>query len=513
MVPSGRGQGKPFRLRTFQKKFIRDVYDPTVKGGEKRRVRRAILSIGRKNGKTALIAALVLVHLVGPEAIPNGEIYSAANDRDQAAIIFKFARQIVEADLELRQFVSVITSTKTLIGLPTASVYRAISAEAGTKHGYNPTMVIYDELARAKSRDLYDVLDTSMGAREEPLFVVISTQSNDPQHILSELIDDGLNANDPTIVCHLYAVPDDCEDVFDPKVWPLANPALGDFRSLADLRASAVKAKRMPAEEPKFRNLCLNQRVSPVSSLISRAEWMACVGEAAFEDGEEVYLALDLSAVLDLTALAMISAGEQTKVQMFAWKPQDFLREHSDRDFGSGNNRYVQWHKDGHLLATPGRAIDKEMVARHIAGLCGRYRVLGMAYDAWHIRDLLKEFERIEFTVWEDKGSDQPRRGTGLRIIPWGQGYKSMGPSVDAFEYEIVQRRLVHSSNPVLNWTMSNAVARTDPAGNRKLDKEAARFRIDPAVALTMACGLKTQDRAVKKPEYKMLFLRAGGPS
>jgi phage terminase large subunit-like protein len=507
VVPSGRGQGKPFRLRPFQKRFIRDVYDPVLKGGV-RRVRRAILSIGRKNGKTALIAALVLVHLVGPEAIPNGEIYSAANDREQAAIIFKFARQIVEADPELRQFISIVPSTKTLIGLPTGSVYRAVSAEAGTKHGYNPSMVIYDELARAKSRDLYDALDTSMGARDEPLFIVISTQSNDPQHILSELIDDGLNANDPTIVCHLYAVPDDCPDVFDPKVWPLANPALGDFRSLADLRAAAVKAARMPAEEPKFRNLFLNQRVSPFSALISRAEWMACAVPSEFLPREEVYLALDMSAILDLTALAMVSAGEQTKVQMFAWKPGDLLRDHSDRDFGSGNLRYEQWAKDGHLLTSPGRSIDPTVVAKKIAELTGTYRVLGLAYDRWRVADLLREFDRAQLPAWEDKGTEH--KGTGLRLVPWGQGFADMAPAVDALEKEIVERRLRHPSNPVLNWAMSNAVARTDPAGNRKIDKEKARFRIDPAVALTMACGLKSRDRAKKPPEYKLLFLRPG---
>lgn len=230
-------------------------------------MRRAFLSIARKNGKTAPIAALVLAHLVGPEAIQNGEIYSAANDREQAAQVFKMARQIVDADPELSAIVRVIPSTKPLACYGNGSFYRAISAEAGTKHGFNPSLVIFDELAEAKDRELYDVLDTSMGARAEPLFVTISTQSNDPEHILSKLIDDGLSAKDPTIVCHLYEVPEEQENIFDPKCWKLANPALGDFRDLDDLKAIAAKAQRMPAEEPKFRNLYLNQRVAPVASL------------------------------------------------------------------------------------------------------------------------------------------------------------------------------------------------------------------------------------------------------
>ena len=125
-------------------------------------VRRAILSMARKNGKTALIAAIVLAHLVGPEAIVHGEIYSAANDRDQAAIVYKFARQMVELDAELMSMIELVPSTKTMVARRTGSVYRAVSAEAGTKHGYLPSVVIYDELAQAKNRDLYDVLDTSL---------------------------------------------------------------------------------------------------------------------------------------------------------------------------------------------------------------------------------------------------------------------------------------------------------------------------------------------------------------
>jgi len=160
-------------------------------------VRRAILSVARKNGKTALIAGLVLAHLVGPEAIVHGEIYSAANDRDQASIVYKFAKQLVEQEPELLDAIELVPSTKTMIGKPTGSVYRAVSAEAGTKHGYLPSLVIYDELAQAKGRDLYDVLDTSFGARDEPLFITISTQSNDPEHILSKLIDDGISGADP----------------------------------------------------------------------------------------------------------------------------------------------------------------------------------------------------------------------------------------------------------------------------------------------------------------------------
>jgi phage terminase large subunit-like protein len=296
-VPSGTGAGKRFKLDKWQKDFIRDIYEPQrilPDGSQRRVVRRAILSIARKNGKTALIAAIALAHLVGPVAEVHGEIYSAANDRDQASIVFKFAKQIVELEPELLKMIDIVPSTKTMIGRRMGTVYRAISAEAGTKHGYLPSVVIYDELAQAKNRDLYDVLDTSFGARSEPLFIVISTQSNDPEHVLSKLVDDGLSGTDPSIVCHLYAADEGC-DLSDEAQWKKANPALGKWRDYEDLATAIRKAQRMPAEEPKVRNLFLNQRVAAVSPLISRVEWMACRGEVDLRDGDEVFYPAGLS--------------------------------------------------------------------------------------------------------------------------------------------------------------------------------------------------------------------------
>jgi phage terminase large subunit-like protein len=457
-------------------------------------VRRAILSVARKNGKTGLIAALMLVHLIGPESMENNEVYSIANDREQAALVYKVASQMVQMDSELSEVLRCVDSTKTIFCPSNQSRYQAKSAESGTKHGLNPSFVCYDELAQAKNRTLYDVMDTSFGARTEPLFVVISTQSNDPKHILSELIDDGLNAADPRIVCHLYEVPMDCKDVFDPHVWKQANPALGDFLSFENLKAEADKARRMPAEEPRFRNLRLNQRVSPISTLIARAEWEACVGPAAFQPGEDVYLALDLSAKLDLTALVMGSCGEKTRIRPFLWKPEDTLRAHADRDFGSGNRRYEQWVREGHLLISPGSTIDGTVVALKIIELCQTYNVLGLAYDRWHMDVVAKELDAMEFQCWEDSASER-RTGSGLRLVPWGQGYKDMGMAINALEAEVTARTLEHANNPALNWNVSNAVASMNPAGERRLEKAKARFRIDGAVALAMVCGLKARDR------------------
>jgi len=557
IIPSGKGEGKPFKLRHFQKKFIADVYGRTDKVGN-RQVRRAILSMARKNGKSVLIAALALVHLIGPEAVTNGEIYSAANDREQAALIFKYAAQMVRADAELLSLIKIVDSTKTMVCFGNGSIYRAVSAEAGTKFGLNPTVVIFDELAQAKNRNLYDALDTSMAARLEPLFIVISTQSNDPQHILSQLIDDGLSGNDPTTICHLFAVPDDSDDekcFTDKKLWMLANPALGDFRSLSEMRTAAKRAQRMPSFEAAFRNLYLNQRVDAQSPLIPRSEWMACQGDATIKPGEEVYFGLDLSGKTDLTALVAVSAHDagamKRETRTMKEHIRDYLKKNNglpdyvqkyldengkypymDKELFGGEWKYVDdetvekwirfggedkikawfwkpkdsikehetrdrvpysvWEKQGIIKTTPGRAIQYSFIAQELAEINKVYAIVGIAFDRYRIDDLMNAMGEIGLDCFVD-GKDKARAGA-IRLVPWGQGYASMTQAVEALEGSILDRRFIHDGNPCLTWNFSNAMTISDAAGNRKLDKSKTRFRIDGAVACAMAVGLKSKD-------------------
>lgn len=496
-MPSGEGQGGTIKLRKWQKQFIRDLYAPNDDG--KMRVRRAIFSVARKNGKTMLIAALVLAHLVGPEAIPNGEIYSAATDREQAGQVFKFARQLVEAEPEFAPDgslpITVVPSTKTLVHNPNGSFYRALSAEAGTKHGLNPSVWIYDELAQARDQELYEVLNTSQGARKEPLGIVISTQSPDPEHPLSKLIDDGLVANDSTVLVHLYCADDEAE-IDDETAWRMANPALGDFRSVEDLRSLAAQAGRMPSMEASFRNLYLNCRVDQTSPLIPRSEWRACQTGETLNEGEEIYLALDLSGVRDLTALVGVSAAVgEDRIKAWHWKPHEYLFEHAKRDRAP----YDLWAKDGWLETPPGRAIDYAYVARRIAEIREEYVIRGLAYDRWRIEQLLVEFQRIGVDVYID-GKDKPFDGA-LRLVPWGQGYRDMSPAVEALEAAFIHRRFQHDGNPVLAFCFANAIAVSDASGNRKLDKSKTRFRIDGAVAAAMAVGLKAREVEPEAPE------------
>lgn len=501
IVPSGKGKGKPFKLRPFQKKFIYAVYG-LLDANELRIVLRAILSIGRKNGKTMLLACLIIVHLCGPEATANGEIFSVANSREQAAKVYKYAAQIVRADPELSSIIKIIDSTKSMVCYQNGTVYRALAAEVTTSFGENPTFIVYDELAQAKNRALYDSMDTSMGARmesgeagEDPLFISISTQSPDPQHILSQLIDDGLSGKDPTTVCHLYEVPEEEENIFDSaRIWKLANPALGDFRSLKEMKTAASRAKRMPTFEASFRNLYLNQRVDAESPLIPRAEWMGCKGEYEIEKGSGLYLGLDLSGKIDLTALIGVSDKDKDEILSWFFKPEETLKEHEKRD----RVPYSTWVKQGFIETSPSRAIQYSWIANRLAQINTDYNIIALAFDRYRIDDLQNALRYIGVETYIDEKDE--KRFPAIRLIPWGQGYKDMTPAVEALQISVLDRKLLHNGNPVLTWNISNAIAISDAAGNLKLDKSKTRFRIDGAVALCMAVGLKSRFLKTERP-------------
>ena len=491
-IPEGAHVGQPLILAGFQRKFILDIYDNPVG------TRRAYLSMARKNAKTATIACLVLAHLVGPEAKQNSQIVSGAMSREQAALVFNLAAKMVQLSAELSKLVRIIPSGKRLIGLALNVEYKALAAEGSTAHGLSPVLAILDEVGQVKGpqSDFVDAITTAQGAYDDPLLIAISTQAPTDADLFSIWLDGAEASKDPRVVCHLHTAPEGCA-LDDQEGWKAANPALDLFRSRKDLEEQADRAKEMPSAQNTFRVLCLNQRVNMHSPLIGRDEWLACQGEAEFEDGEAVYLALDLSSVNDLSALVMVAADDTDRVRAFLWKPADVLEQHGMRD----NVDYRAWRDAGHLLTSPGPTIDPAVIAMKIADLLDAYTVLGLAYDRWRIDALVKELDRLNVeTTKEDDGA-------GLKLVDWGQGYASMAPAIDAFERSVLERKLVHPGNPVLTWNVANAVVTQDPAGNRKLDKAKARFRIDGAVAIAMATGLKARERATDETEPEVIFL------
>ncbi len=305
--------GTKFELLPSQKKFIKAVY--ATDRNNKRIVRTAVLSVARGNGKTTLAATLALCHLAGPEAESRGEVYSAANDRFQASRIHSEMAAIIDRVPWLSKRVTIRRFTKELEDIGgTGSLYAALSADAPTKHGLSPSFVVYDELGQAGSRDLLQAFQTAMTKRAEPLLMVISTQAARDEAPLSTLIDYGLRIHrdevtDPSFHLTLYTAPED-SDPWIPKTWKLANPALGVFCSLEDVKRQALQAQRMPSSEASFRNFILNQRISATEQFITDAVWRLGRAPVAAESlkGRPCWAGLDLGATRDLTALVLVFA-------------------------------------------------------------------------------------------------------------------------------------------------------------------------------------------------------------
>lgn len=472
-VTSGELAGKKLKLRPFQKRFIEEVYRTREDGS--RPVRTAVLSMGRKNGKTQLAAALALAHLSGPEAESRGEVYSCANDRSQAAKIFAEMLAMARRHEYLNARCQFIFHTKEIMDLENDSFYRALSREAKTKMGLNPSMVVYDELGQSEGRELYDAMDTAMGARKDPLLMVISTQAADDLAPMSQLIDYGLRVQsgdieDETFHLSFYGA-DLSDDPWDKKTWLKANPALGDFRSLPDVKRQARQAQRMPTLESAFRNLILNQRVAAEARFMERSAWEACEDKEAIPAGAKVYAGLDLGATRDMSALVLIWKDPEGKfhVQPHYWLPGD-VKTRTDEE----RVPYDVWVRQG-LITPIGDSTDPAIIARKIAELNGRTPILQLAFDRWRIGDLKRETNAI---------------GCYVPLIEHGQGFKDMSPAVDVLERLVVQKKLRHGKHPVLTWNAYNAIVNRDPAGGRKLDKAKSVGKIDGLVALTMALSL-----------------------
>lgn len=477
VTPDGAHVGKPLVLAEFQKAFIRDVYDNPAG------TRRALLSVSRKNGKSGLVAGLLLAHLVGPEARQNSQIVSGAMSRDQAALVFNLAAKMVMLSPKLSKIVRIVPSGKRLLGLPLNTEYRALAADGKTAHGLSPVLAILDETGqvRGPQSDFVDAIVTSQGAHDAPLLIAISTQAASDADLFSIWLDDAMTSKDPRIVCHLYAAPEGC-DLMDEKAWSTANPALGLFRSLDDLREQMTQAQRMPSAENMARNLLLNQRVSTESPYISPNVWKSCAGLVdPFDDDTRIYAGLDLSGRTDLTALVLTGkVAGIWQCAAFFWTPEQGLLDRAKRDRAP----YDVWHRQGHIRTTPGATVDYEFVAAEIAGILSGLNVQAVAYDRWRIDLLRKELERI--------GADIP-------LVEWGQGFKDMAPALDHLEAELLNGRVRHGDNPVLSMCAANAVVTKDPTGARKLDKSKATGRIDGLQAMAMAFGVA--DRGDDQPE------------
>lgn len=470
-IPEGRDVGKPVRLREWQRDDLRRIYD------NPHGTRRAIVSFGRKNAKTTFAAFVLLLHTCGPEARPNSQLNSAAQSKDQAAILFKLAAKIVRLSPTLLAVVVIRDTVKELYCPELGTLYKALSADASTAYGLSPVFIVHDELGQVRGprSELYDALETAVGAHENPLSIVISTQAPTDADLLSVLIDDALAGNDPRVVLSLYSADAD-QDPFSEEAIRQANPAFGDFLNAKEVLAMAEDARRMPSRQAEYENLVLNRRVEASSPFVSRVVWQSCAEPVVSSfDGMPVWCGLDLSEVSDLTAFVAIAPVDDVwHVQPTFWLPGEGLRERARKD----RVPYDVWAKAGHLIAIEGaRSVEYEYVAGFLRGFVDAHDVRKIAFDRWGFRHLRPWLLKAGFTEGEVEELFEE----------FGQGYASMSPALRDLESDLLNGKVAHGGHPVLSMCAANAVVQRDPAGNRKLTKVRSRGRIDGMVSLAMA--------------------------
>ena len=486
-LPHTKGEwaGKPFILEPWQRDEIIAPLFGTLRDDGTRQYRTAYIEIPRKNGKSEL-AAGVANYLLFADGEPGAEIYGAARDRDQASIVFSVAMQMVKKTPTLLKRSKVLEAVKRVVVPGTDSFYRAIPADDAGSHGFNAHGIIFDELHTQRTRDLWDVLSTSTGARRQPLLFAITTAGFDrnsicwEQHVyavgllkLRGIIPDDWHkdipravVDDPSFFAYVKSVPEEW-DWQDEKNWHIANPALGVFRGIEEMREKALKAAQLPASQNSFRRLYLNQWTASESRWLDMGAWDRSAGnvDALALRGRRCYAGLDLAATTDLTAFVLVfppTRGEGYKVLPHFWLPADGIEDREKND----RVPYRTWAQQGYLTLTPGASVDYDRVVEYIEKQGALYTIEEIALDPWGAFDLKNKLAKADKTVVEVR-----------------QNFANMSAPSKALEGLVLDQKLEHGGNPILRWNADNVVVIEDENNNIRPSKKRSLQRIDGITA------------------------------
>ena len=468
----GEKAGTPLLLEPWQKAVFGNL------GGWKRpdgtrRYREALIFIPRGNSKTTMAAALICLGLYrDPE--PGADLYSSAAEREQARLCFEIVtgmihnEPLMEERTELYKY-SIVVDDKS---------YKAVSAEAGTKHGYNIQLLVNDELHAQKTAELTETLMTGMGKRRQPLAAHLSTSDYEREgSICNQKHDYACKVRDriivdPSFLPVIYEASKD-DDWTDPKVWAKANPNLGVSVPLDYLERECKRAQDEPLYENTFKRLHLNIRTEQAFRWMPMAMWDACDKpiDIALLKGRDCWAGLDLASVEDMAALVLafpLDDGEYA-VLPFYWCPGDTAKERDRKQRMS----YGLWSKQGLLELTPGNSTDYRFIRRRINELSKEYKIQMIAFDPWNASTLVQQLQDEDgFTVAEHR-----------------QGTVSMNEPMKMIMRLVREKKLRHGAHPILRWNASNISARANADDNVRPDKEHSADKIDGMVSTIMAVG------------------------
>lgn len=467
--------GAPLVLELFQKAFIQVLFGFLEKGTGHRRYRETMFLVGRKNGKSTLLAAIALYLLIADHE-GAAEIYSVATKRDQAKKIFTEAHNMVKQSPELR---AVLRKRRNDLFFPaTASVFEALASDSNTLDGLNSHGVIIDELHAIRDRNLYEVMKQSTSSRRQPLVVMITTAGTVRESIFDELyefackIADG-EERDDTFLPILYEL-DGREEWTDPAKWEKANPGLGTIKQYKTLASFVERAKIKPEDLPGV--LCKDFNIREVSANV----WLsyeAIQSDLRFSlmDVYNTYAlgGCDLSATTDLTCATLLI--RKPKDSMVYVLQQYFLPEKRVEHLEEKNTNeapYRKWADRGLLTICPGNRVNYSDVTGWFCHMRDKYKV-----------DCIKVgYDRALAGYWVDEmisnGFDMEAVAQGP--YTWSQPMREMGAALEA-------KQVNYNGNPMLVWCLTNTAVKKSGLNNIQPVKITDKRRIDGTVSLLNA--------------------------
>jgi len=513
----GQFEGLPFLLFPWQAFVIGNLFGWKIKKTGFRRFRLAYIETGKGSGKTPMAYGAGLFGLTADDE-PRAEIYSCATYQVQAMIGFRDACAFVDQSPELNSRLKMSGSGEKRWNIyhpESSSFFRVISSEKKGQAGPRPHMYVADELFEHRDGTVVSILEKGFKFRRQPLGIEISNSGSDvhsfcfERHEVCRKISLGFKENDD-IFAYICAL--DEEDIQDKngeesesyldneKVWEKVNPSLEHGIPGYDyIRKEVEKARGMPSQMALVKQLNFCQWVAADNPWLSGDLWFGCQRTDGFDDeslkGRKCWGGLDLSSTQDLTSLALVFEPSKDdpswRLKVFFWIPGDDLIKKEDQD----HVKYTVWRDKGHIIALPGKAINKTSVVKLMSDIALKFNLQGIAYDRARIKDLFEFAEKagIELSLgsWEkDKRQWDFERGDGIKLMPFGQESKSMEPAISKFEGLLVNGEILHNGNPALNWCAANAVTVADEDMNRKISKKKSTGRVDGIVAAVMAVGV-----------------------
>jgi phage terminase large subunit-like protein len=484
----GQWAGQGFELSPWQAFIVGSLFGWKREDG-KRRFRTAYNEVPRKNGKSTLSAGIAL-RLAFFDGEHGADVFCAATKREQAKIVFDEAARMREKSPALKKRIGAFVGNLHI--KETASKLQPLGADADSMDGLNIHGAVVDELHAHKTRAMVDVLETSTGARAQPLVFYITTAGTDrnsvcwSSHEYGVKVLDGIVQDDTLFV--FIACADEGDSWEDPKTWAKANPNLGVSVHLDDLERKAARAREIPSEQNAFRRLHCNEWTESISVWIPDDVWMRGdkpVDELALR-GRPCFAGLDLAQTRDITAFVLLFPDDEGAYDVVCrfWCPRDQIAERSRRDRAP----YDVWAAQGLLIATEGDVTDYDFVEREVLDLAEEFDLRQLAFDRYMALQIVTHLK-------DHLGQE--------RVIDFGQGFVSMAAPTRELERLAVEGKLRHGGNPVLRWMNKNVAIRQDAAGNMKIDKAKSAEKVDGVVAMTMALAMAIRQAAVTVSVYE----------